>query len=68
MRVKTALLLQKWQELQLFRRIARWEAREKPLNCHFVSAEGSADATEMTQMRRIVLLLPPPRKGTIAVQ
>ena len=40
---------------------------EKPLKQHFGSAGRSPAAAEMTQMRREARLMPPPRKGTIAV-
>jgi hypothetical protein len=39
-----------------------------PLKWHFDVAGVLADAAEMTPIQRIVRVLPPPRKGTIAVQ
>ena len=51
---------------------SRWKGRRvwgsEALNGHFRSAGGSCVAAEMTQMWRNARLMPPPRKGTIAVQ
>jgi hypothetical protein len=55
-------------EIALFPLNCRRQAGEKPLSGHFGSAGDPALATEMTQMQREVRSMPPPCKGTIAVQ
>jgi hypothetical protein len=46
--------------LHISRRIVWQEAGEKPLNWHFIAAEGSADATELAHVQRIAPSIPPP--------
>jgi hypothetical protein len=56
------------QQLQSFPLNGRRQRREKPLSTCFCAAESPAISTEMRPMQRMARLVPPPRKGTIAVQ
>jgi len=50
------------QFVQYFRRNGRREHGSKPPNWHFDAATGSANAAEMTQLRRMARLVPPLHK------
>jgi hypothetical protein len=65
---KIAFIAAKAAQIAVFPLNCRRQAQEKPPNDYFVSAGASLLAAEMTQMQRHSRSIPPPRKGTIAVQ